>query len=54
MKQRGREDRWVLAFFLCFFFLLSSGRIASQDAGQQLQASMLLAVSGGVGDGGRR
>ncbi len=28
MKQRGRGDRWVLAFFLCFFFLFSSGRIA--------------------------
>ena len=31
MKHRDRADRSVLAFFLCFFFLFSSGRIASQD-----------------------
>jgi hypothetical protein len=52
MKHRDRVDRSVLAFFLCFFFLFSSGRIASQDAGQQLQASVLLAVSGGLSDDG--
>jgi hypothetical protein len=52
MKRHGHEDLWVLVFFLCFFFLFSSGRIASQDAGQQLQAAVLLAVSGGLGDAG--
>ena len=40
--------RLGLAFFLCFFFLFSSGRIASQDAGQQLQVLVLLATSGGL------
>jgi hypothetical protein len=55
MKHAGREDPglWVLVFFLCFFFVFSSGRIASQDAGQQLQAAVLLAVSGGLGDDGQ-
>jgi len=52
MKHRDGAGHWVLAFFLCFFFLFSSGRIASQDAGQQLQAAVLLAVSGGLGDDG--
>jgi hypothetical protein len=52
MKRHGHEDLWVLVFFLCFFFVFSSGRIASQDAGQQLQAAVLLAVSGGLGDDG--
>ena len=53
MSQRGGVDVHVLVFFLCFFFLFSSGRIASMDAGQQLQASVLLAVSGGLSDDGR-
>jgi len=53
MKHRDGVGPYVLVFFLCFFFLFSSGRIASQDAGQQLQASMLLAVSGRLGDDGR-
>ena len=52
MKHRGGAAPWVLVFFLCFFFLLSSGRIASQDAGQQLQAAVLLATSGGLSDDG--
>jgi hypothetical protein len=52
MKHRDDAGPWVLVFFLCFFFLFSSGRIASQDAGQQLQASVLLATSGGLGDDG--
>jgi hypothetical protein len=44
---------YVLLFFLCFFFLLSSGRIASLDAGQQLQASVMLALTGRLSDDGR-
>jgi hypothetical protein len=36
----------VLLFYLCFFFLSSSGRLGSADAGAQLQASVLLATSG--------
>lgn len=43
---------YVLLFYLCFFLLLSSGRIASLDAGHQLQASVMLAVTGGLGDDG--
>ena len=53
MSQRSGVDLHVLVFFLCFFFLFSSGRIASMDAGQQLQASVLLAVSGELSDEGR-
>ena len=49
MKHGDEAGRSVLAFFLCFFFLFSSGRIASQDAGQQLQVAVLLATSGGLG-----
>ena len=52
MKHRDGAGPLGLAFFLCFFFLFSSGRIASQDAGQQLQASVLLATSGGLGQDG--
>ena len=52
MNWHGRGGLWALVFFLCFFFVFSSGRIASQDAGQQLQAAVLLAVSGGLGDDG--
>ena len=36
MKHRDGAGPLGLAFFLCFFFLFSSGRIASQDAGQRL------------------
>jgi hypothetical protein len=49
---RGRAGAYVLLFFLCFFVLFSSGRIASADAGQQLQASMMLALTGRLGDDG--
>jgi hypothetical protein len=52
MKHRDEAGRLGLAFFLCFFFLFSSGRIASQDAGQQLQVSVLLATSGWLGQDG--
>jgi hypothetical protein len=34
----------VLGFFLCFFMLMSSGRIGSYDAGQQLSAATLVAT----------
>ncbi|MEM5438225.1 hypothetical protein [Paraburkholderia diazotrophica] len=34
----------VLGFFLCFFLLISSGRIGSYDAGQQLSAATLAAT----------
>ena len=53
MKHRDGAGQWVLAFFLCFFFLFSSGRIASQDAGQQLQVAVLLATSGALGQDSR-
>ena len=39
----------VLLFYLCFFLLFSSGRVASGDAGQQLQATMLLVNTGSLG-----
>ncbi len=52
MKHRDGAGQLGLAFFLCFFFLFSSGRIASQDAGQQLQVAVLLATSGGLGQDG--
>jgi hypothetical protein len=48
---RGR-GACVLTFFLSFFALLSSGRIASVDAGQQLQVSTLLATTGRLSDDG--
>jgi hypothetical protein len=50
-RARGR-GACVLAFFLSFFALLSSGRIASVDAGQQLQVSTLLATTGRLSDDG--
>lgn len=53
MKHRDGAGLSVLAFFLCFFFLLSSGRIASQDAGQQLQVAVLLATTGALGQDAR-
>ena len=43
----------VLLFFLSFFLLLSSGRIASLDAGHQLQAAVMLALTGRLGDDGQ-
>ena len=33
MRQARDPGAYVLLFFLCFFVLLSSGRIASSDAG---------------------
>ena len=53
MRQARDPGAYVLLFFLCFFVLLSSGRIASSDAGHQLQASVMLAVTGHLGDDGR-
>ena len=53
MKHRDGAGLAVLAFFLCFFFLFSSGRIASQDAGHQLQVAVLLATSGALGQDSR-
>ena len=53
MKHRDGAGLSVLAFFLCFFFLFSSGRVASQDAGQQLQVAALLATSGALGQDSR-
>ena len=53
MKQARDPGAYVLLFFLCFFVLLSSGRIASSDAGHQLQASVMLAVTGKLSDDGR-
>jgi hypothetical protein len=53
MKHRDGAGLSVLAFFLCFFFLFSSGRIASQDAGQQLQVAVLLATTGALGQDAR-
>lgn len=52
MRQARDPGAYVLLFFLCFFVLLSSGRIASSDAGHQLQASVMLAVTGNLGDDG--
>ena len=53
MRQAREPGAYVLLFFLCFFVLLSSGRIASSDAGHQLQASVMLALTGHLGDDGR-
>jgi hypothetical protein len=39
----------VLGFFLCFFVLLSSGRLGSFDAGQQLSATTLAVTQGALG-----
>jgi hypothetical protein len=39
---------YVLTFFLAFFLLMSSGRLASSDAGAQLQAAMLLVNTGSL------
>ena len=39
----------ALLFYLCFFLFTSSGRLASGDAGTQLQAAMLLANTGKLG-----
>jgi hypothetical protein len=39
----------VLVFFACLFLLLSGGRLASGDAHQQLQATMLLVTTGRLG-----
>lgn len=39
----------VLVFFVCLFCLTASGRLASVDAGSQLQASVLLATTGSLG-----
>jgi len=50
-RTRGR-GAYVLGFFLSAFVLLSSGRIASSDAGDQLQAATLLALTGRLGDDG--
>ncbi|HYT66685.1 MAG TPA: hypothetical protein VEL51_09720 [Vicinamibacterales bacterium] len=44
-----RRDALVLLFFLCFFGVLSSGRLASSDAGEQLRASILVARTGSAG-----
>jgi hypothetical protein len=48
-KWRSRTNRYnvlCLLFFLSFFLLFCSGRLASGDAGTQLQAAMLLANTG--------
>ncbi|HZZ11988.1 MAG TPA: hypothetical protein VFE79_14970 [Paraburkholderia sp.] len=42
-------QRCVLGFFVCFFVLISSGRLGSSDAGGQLQAATLLATTGNLG-----
>lgn len=39
----------VLAFFVAFFLLMSSGRMASYDAGQQLSAATLLVTEHALG-----
>ncbi len=52
MNRARNPGAYVLLFFLCFFVLFSSGRIASSDAGQQLQASVMLALTGQLGDDG--
>ena len=43
------ETRRALACYWCFFLLLSSGRLSSADAGEQLRASILLATTGHLG-----
>jgi hypothetical protein len=44
-----RINGLALLFYLCFFLFTSSGRLASGDAGTQLQAAMLLANTGRIG-----
>jgi len=44
-----KANTLVILFYLCFFILFASGRIASLDAGQQLQASMLFLTTGSLG-----
>lgn len=39
----------ALGFFICFFLFMSSGRLGSFDAGQQLSATTLLATTGNLG-----
>jgi hypothetical protein len=39
----------VVGFFLCFFILMSSGRMGSYDAGQQLSAATLVATQHTLG-----
>ncbi|WP_174362422.1 hypothetical protein [uncultured Caballeronia sp.] len=41
--------RYVFLFFVCFFVLLSSGRLGSSDAAGQLQSAELLATTGKLG-----
>ncbi|WP_322042743.1 hypothetical protein [Paraburkholderia sp. J67] len=48
-KPSWRSRCNVLAFFVCFFLLMSSGRIGSGDAGQQLSATMLAVTQGQLG-----
>jgi hypothetical protein len=45
----GRRDALVLWFFVAFFALFASGRLASSDAGEQLRAAVLLAGTGSPG-----
>jgi hypothetical protein len=40
----------ALVFFAAFFLLFSSGRVASMDAGQQLQVSLMAALTGAMSD----
>ena len=44
-----RISALALLFYLCLFLFTSSGRLASGDAGTQLQAAMLLANTGRLG-----
>jgi hypothetical protein len=39
----------VFVFFICLFLLVSSGRLGSMDAGNQLEAATLLATTGTLG-----
>jgi hypothetical protein len=52
MIARPVRTAYGLLFFLCFFLLLSSGRVASSDAGQQLQVATMLALTGRMSDDG--
>ena len=49
MTSPGRRDALVLWFFVAFFALFASGRLASSDAGEQLRAAVLLAGTGSPG-----
>ena len=49
MTGPGRRDALVLWFFVAFFALFASGRLASSDAGEQLRAAVLLAGTGSPG-----